>query len=548
VTATRWRVAVVVALVVLLAGATLGSRGWLWDGTDRPAAAPAAQPARQGVGAGVAVVGAPAPVALHAAVAPARVHAPLPAGLATGVSPTFIVGPSGQLARPLTLEFPLQRRMAADGRTLVFTSQSPAGPWTPLPTTVTADGLHARVLVAHLSLFGSVHLDVDGALQVLKQFFDGLTSHLAEDAEPPRCPRHDQAVADGYAAAAAGADSVRWCLDLRYRQPVLRAVNNRRSPLLVLPRSVTLLGGGSGGTVAQQLARLLSPNGTVIYPRDEAAFGANLAPGKRAGFEVTVGQQAQLLSSLDVGVKAVFAIITRFGASKDPNRELKVLHTLLSADACLHSTSAGEMIANCLSAKQIIEAFGAVWGVILAPLVTVSGVVDYFHGALNGFLDQFSGRTYATVAMRRSGAPPFAQFVGRWWVHGATLEIKADHSADQTWNVGPCTASFPPGGTADGMCRGNAALKVEGSPTGVTLTYLRVWYTTWSGKPAPAGFDPGQGVKPGARFELTRDPRHPGLLTGRPLTPVGAYGDPVYGNPYWCGAGIRQADQRLCGA
>ncbi len=543
-TQRMWRTASVLLVATLVAGA-LGTHGRLWDKPNRTKVTNATivPAAKQDVGAGVQVVGAKAPVALHALVVSSRLQPSL--RLATAVSQTFSVGPSGPLKASLTLEFPLERKVAADGRTVVFASESVKGSWTPLRTIVTADGLHVRVMVRHLSFFNTVHIDVDGALQVLKQFFDGLTSHIGEDAAAPHCTGQAQARQDGYLVTVLGKDSILWCFGMQNGKLVLKAVNNRRYPLLALHTGLSVLAGGSGGTIAQKIARRLSSEGTVIYPRDEAVFAADVRRGTNADLEATVGAEAQLLSSLDVGVKAMFAIITRFGASDDPTTVLKVVDTILTSDACVKSKNSGEMIANCLNAKQIIDAFGAVWGVILAPIVTVAGVVDYLHGAVNGILDQLSDRSWAKIVIQRMSAPPFAEFVGEWSVHGGRMTIRQDHTGESDWNAGPClnalTTPPPP------MCRGHTSLKLVSSPKGIIVTITRVWFTTWANAAPPAGFDPGTSIpQAGDTSEITW--QAPGLLKERIIRSHLSPLDIKYGNPYWCGKGISAENQRRCGA
>jgi len=358
----------------------------------------------------------------------------------------------------------------------------------------------------------------------------------------------------GYSAAGSGADSVLWCLDFDGTKGVLRLVNNRRYPLLVSPHGLDVAQRDQGGTFAQDIARRLSKQtneqATVIYPRDEAAFGAELPLGRDVDLEVTVGQQAQLLSSLDVGLKVWFAIVTKFGASDDPTLELKAMDRLLTSNACINSKNTGKMIANCLSAKRIIDAVGGVWGVILAPIVTVAGVVDYFHGAVNGFMDQFDGRTYAHVVMKRT-APPFSTFVGAWHVHGAQLTVNANYAGAESSNAGTClndlSSTLMCEGHARLMCEGHASLVLESNAEGVGVTISRVWYTTWAGDPPPPGFDPGTDIPTaGDTSELTWVAH--ALLKERLIKSQLSQLDKQYGNPYWCGPGISQANVSKCGA
>jgi hypothetical protein len=528
--------AVALVFVVLYSRPGGGPTGARPDGVD---VASTQGPGRHGVGAGVVVSGE----------APADLHAVVAAGvgpsfeLADPASRAFSLRPSGPLPAPVIIRLPLDREVAADGRTLVYTSEARHGPWSPLPTTITHDGGHAEVRVTHLSYFQALTTDIDGVLAELQEFFNGLTSGIVAEARPPTCGGTTAARDNGYLVTAAGKDAIYWCLGLQGGKPILKVVNNRRYPLLASHPRLSVARGGSGGTLAQHIARLLSFGGVVIYPRDEVDFGADLAAGATGNMEVNVGQQAQLLSSLDVGVKALLTILTKFGAAEDPNTALKVLDTLLTADTCRTSRNSGEMLANCLNAKQLIAGFGPVLGLILAPIITVSGVVDYFHGAINGFLDQFSNRSWAKVVVRRQAMVPFTQFVGTWTVHGAQLLIKADRTGQMQWNRGPCltalTSPPPP------MCRGNATIKFTSTADGVTGSYVRVWYTTWSGARPPAGFVPGHDITEDDVFALRKVAT--GLLKER-IVKSQTLPDDILGNPYWCGADISASHQRLCGA
>jgi hypothetical protein len=536
----RRRVIIAALLVVALAvGSAVGTHGRLWGkpliGKGVGASTARARPDKQELGAGVAVVGVQSPTGLHAAVA--SVHAKVSRNVAIRVSKTFEVGPSGPLPRPLTLQLPLVREVAADGLTFVLTSKSATGPWTPLRASVTTDGRHVRVTVNHLSYIEAWRTDLQGVKGELKAFFNGLTSHAYEDAVAPTCFGEAEARQAGYLVTAQGSDSILWCLGMQDGQPVLKTVDNRRYPLLALHTGLPVLSGGSGGTIAQKVARALSPEGALIYPRDEVEFGAELRRGTDADLEVTVGAQAQLLASLDVGVKALVDIVTKFGAKKAGLSE-EVIGTILESDACIHSKGSGEMIANCLSAKEIIEGFGPILGVILAPIVTVTGILDYFHGAVNGFLDQFSDRSWAKIVVQRLSAPPFAEFVGEWYVHGANMTIRQDHTGEQSWNAGPC-------GTE--MCEGHAELTFVSNPKGAIYTITKLWYTANGGGPPPAGFPSGSASLVGDKWQLAREA--PGLLKERPIV---SHLDPLdiqYGNPYWCSQEISaQNEHDHCGA
>jgi hypothetical protein len=136
----------------------------------------------------------------------------------------------------------------------------------------------------------------------------------------------------------------------------------------------------------------------------------------------------------------------------------------------------------------------------------------------------------------------FASYVGKWQMHDATLTIHADRTALEWWNAGPCAQQLTDNTP---MCNGNAKITFTVNADGsIKGTFQSVWYTQWSGKPAPAGFqfDP-QSPRAGDTFKLQHRKAH--LLytmwLGR-LSTLNSY------NGYWCDSSTSPADRPLCGA
>jgi hypothetical protein len=136
----------------------------------------------------------------------------------------------------------------------------------------------------------------------------------------------------------------------------------------------------------------------------------------------------------------------------------------------------------------------------------------------------------------------FAPYVGKWEVHGALLTINAQRTGLVLWNAGPCGQSS----TETQLCNGNAKITFTVNPDGsIKGTTQSVWYTQWSGGPAPAGFQPDpSGQKAGDTFELKHDGAH--LLY---TTWFGARQSQLNsGNRYWCDAYAEHAGWQQCGA
>jgi hypothetical protein len=133
-----------------------------------------------------------------------------------------------------------------------------------------------------------------------------------------------------------------------------------------------------------------------------------------------------------------------------------------------------------------------------------------------------------------SGSP--TGFVGRWHVHGATLDIAAS-SATMVVSLGPCD---PPGG---GMCAETDALTVTPSGDGnlLTLVVTAVTYANATGPVANPEAGPSTAVGDSMQLVL----QAPGLLK---RTALQGFPGMDGGNPYWCGPDISPANAGLCGA
>jgi len=509
-----------VFMVIALA-AGVATRGHLWGPRKADNAATAADP--RDLGAGVMVVSGQVPDGLQARVVASGMRVDKP--LAMRVGRTVDVGPSGPLPGPLTLQLSLGRQVPKNAMVIVFTRPGGKGAWTPLKTQLAADRRHALVTVDHLSLFSPLLVPFKGIVGELKQIFNDISSGVLEDAKPPSCDHEQEAKDAGYTAVQDGSDSVLWCLDLHDAKGALRTVNNRRYPLLFRTNGLDKLAGAVSNDVTESISRRLTFDGTILFPRQDATFGTDLPRGQRASVEAKFDSTAQLLSSLYVGVEALYTIL-EFGAP-EPSKVLKVIDTLLQVDACVRSRTAGGFLANCFDEEQLIEAFGPVLGAILSPILLASAVVDYFHGALNALWDQLGDRSDTELTLARTAG--MSRFVGQWHVHGWQLEIRADRTASITWNAGGCGPV---------TCTGHGELRVWPLRGNLVLKYERTWLTAnpgnnvvpddWGTQPDPTGLMELKWLEPGLLERV--DPNKPPA------------------NPYWCGEGLDPSQQDKCGA
>jgi len=142
----------------------------------------------------------------------------------------------------------------------------------------------------------------------------------------------------------------------------------------------------------------------------------------------------------------------------------------------------------------------------------------------------YTGAPSTPPTVSQEGAQAaFASYVGKWEVHGSLLTINAQRTGLEQWNVGPCTQSS----TETRMCNGNAKMTFTVNPDGsIQGTIQSVWYTQWSGEPAPAGFQSNpEDPQAGDTFKLQHKGAHLLFTTwfGR-LSHLNGY------NRYWCDA------------
>ncbi len=384
------------------------------------------------------------------------------------VSPTWQISPSGTLAKPAVVTIPLTRREPNDGLTVIFTAESPRGPWTPLKTKVVHGGMYAQATVTHLSWFRVVRISADDVMSVLRAFFNALTSDATSNALPPDCQgTGPQARTDGYSITSASGSTVFWCFGMQNGSRVLKVVNNRRYPLLLI-HGMPVIGGDGTGDMFQRAAELLSTSGVVAWPQSEIDFGATVQPGYWAGVSANVADEGQYLYSLDVGVQALFEILSRFGFGDQPTKVMTVVNDLLSLDTCRASLgNVGAMISSCLQSDVIDKVVGFGYSWVLSGIATLTAVWEYFRGSLNGLADQFDGRSrYWIKVTHVVQAAPYSTYLGRYVAHdtglciGQALDLTGYNGSNQP----PCSGSGTIGWLREWGC-GFIALPTAANPS-----------------------------------------------------------------------------------
>jgi hypothetical protein len=330
-----------------------------------------------------------------------------PAGPVRPDSAVYHITPDGPLPRPVTILIPLSHRASPSQQKLVFVfaKETATGKWRPLKTTVVRDGTYASVTVRRLSWFGDFTVDPGQILAELKNFFRELTNGAFNNASLPSCDRSSAAQSDGYRYATDGTAMLA-CFGVDSNGGrVIKLVDNRRYPELITTSMPVAVGSSD---IFQKIAQMLTPDGYVVYPQSEADLSATIPSRTKTVTlfaRTDLAPEGQLLSSLSTGIDALTTILGAVGDTVKVSERVKILQSMLEVQACRDSTDAEEMIANCLTVRELTGSFGDVLGLILAPVVTVTGLYTYFRGALNGIFDQFDGRSKFVAAVQRGPSP-----------------------------------------------------------------------------------------------------------------------------------------------
>ena len=362
-----------------------------------------------------------------------NLRAPAPVALAVRFSPTYKLTHVATLPAPMSIRFTLARRVPS-GFVLYAVTRDGRAPWRVIPATVSGKGRYATVRVSHLSLFSFFGVDAAALLREVKQgVIDGLLGGATAEASPPRCANEHAARSNGYAIQSTNGSTVYWCFGIENNERVLKVVNNRRYALLVAHPGLSVISPGSFHLEAATLARIGSGNRTVLAPRDEAVFKADLAAGGRAGITTDFDGLSQSLFQLQFGVDTAVSIATKLKIFK--GTAIDVFKTFLDLRSCASAIggTGGEIIQKCFTPSQIIKAFGFK-GLLLAPLMIAGPFLAFFRSEFNSLGDQLNGRSHYAILVRHN-APPTAP---------TTTAIPTTTGVAPTATAAPTTTATPP--------------------------------------------------------------------------------------------------------
>jgi hypothetical protein len=327
---------------------------------------------------------------------------PLPVGEhALRLSQTYDLQPSGKLPKPVSVTLPLDADVPAGGTVLIETAETATGVAGLLSGTVTSDGKHVTFTTTHFSLFGAVWFDVtDAAGQFTRALLDGLDHGATATAKPPSCSGEALARGDGFSIASNSGSTIYWCLGFGSNgRRVLKVVNNRRYPLEISHIGMSVLDAGELQLDnLAQLSRSVSGRYTIVLPRGAAVFDAELVRGTAARVHTQLDGLGSSLYALQTGVQSLIDIMTRFGLGSGL-KAVEVTDVLLSSDSCLSNLDKGPIgvLSNCFSPSEIVAAFG-LKALLVAEIMAVGSVVEFFHSEFNAITDTLNSRdSYAIV-------------------------------------------------------------------------------------------------------------------------------------------------------
>ena len=333
--------------------------------------------------------------------------AALPVHDAVRLSATFRLTHIRKLPGTMAIRFPLGRRVPT-GYVVSGATREGNGRWTPVLVRVSGEGRYATVRVPHLSDFIFFGINVSQMLRDVKTgVVDGLLGGATSEASPPHCADEAGARTSGYSIASDSGSTVYWCFGIEDGRRLLKVVNNRRYALTISHPGLSVISSGDFHLTAASLARLGSGSQTILAPRDQATFGANLSSGRSGGISTDYDGLSQSLFQLQFGVQTALGVLLRLGLAAH-GTTLAAMDTLLKATNCADAIggTAGDIIAKCFTPRQIIEAFGFK-GLAIAPLMIAGPFIDFFRTEFNSLGDLLNGRTHYRVVVRHAmQAPP----------------------------------------------------------------------------------------------------------------------------------------------
>ena len=371
------------------------------------AACSSGQSGNRSIGAGVHLIASSTPKGARAVLA--HIKGPPTAGGLDQLSRSYLLTPSGPLPVLGTVSLPLEKRAPQNEAVLVATSESPDGPWTYIPAALSPDRRSVAFATGHFSWFTVIGYDLTDLASTFKSdFVDALDGGATSVGAPkPTCSGSAVAAAAGYSVKSSTTDTIYWCLDMSGPDAVISLTDNRRYPLEVAHPGFSVTKQGSS---VWTLSRFVSGSYAILSANANMTLAAQLVPGADAAISTQMDGLGQSIYALQTGVEAMLAILTRFGAV--PRAETEADQVVQNADtaskflaiprcASALGQGSGALVADCFSPSDVLQAFGTK-GLLIAPIMAIAGVVNFFHSEMNALVDQFDNHDKYDIILSRT--------------------------------------------------------------------------------------------------------------------------------------------------
>jgi len=335
--------------------------------------------------------------------------------LGAGLSPVLSVAPSGALAEPVTLNIPLQRKVAKDTSVFVVVNHShKADGWHILQSRLGTDRQHVSVTTSHFSWFWVFTLDSAATSKTFQQdVTDALSGEIRVQANKPECKDQSKAKSSNYQVASSAKDTLYWCFGIEDGKRLLKVVNRQRYPLNVHHKGFKVLSAGHIQAEITQLARWGSGDITILYPRDEAVMQLkDLPEGGKATISTEFSGWAEALYNVDIAFESTVSIMVKFGF-KDigvhTSKYWEYLDKMLSTKSCVNAAAnrnLGKMVSACFR-NFLSDPYGKIGSAILfSALDAVLLVGNWFTSQLQSTYDNITNYDeYSIVVSRPAGTP-----------------------------------------------------------------------------------------------------------------------------------------------
>ena len=326
-------------------------------------------------------------------------------GVVRSLAPVYRMTPSGALPGLTTITLPLTRPAPPGEQVLVATAETARGPWSYLPGTLSADRRTVTFLTRHFSFFWPGGINLDGLVRAVRRdFVDVVDSGLTASVDQPACGHPAAARSDGYSIASTNSATVKWCFGRPASGRILTVADNRQYPLeLTHPRlSVVSLTNPAG---LDSLSRAYSGGYTILEPGGQVTYAVTVPAGATGGISTQADLFGEDMYALQSGIMALVAIVSRLGLAELRGAQA-IFAELVSIGSCAASLSQGipAMLAACLDTDQLSRIFGAAIGVLLAAVMAVTSVIQFFRSEADVAKDQLDGKDGYDIAITHAAA------------------------------------------------------------------------------------------------------------------------------------------------